>query len=335
MLNFAWPWAFLLLPLPFFVYKLAPRARKYDAALFVPFFLDVVSFEDHRGMAVRSSFVKLFLLILFWFLLVSALGRPQWVGDPVALPASGRDLLLAVDISGSMAQEDMVMQGKQVSRIGLVKHVVNDFVDRRTGDRVGLLLFGTEAYMQVPLTFDRQTLQTLFNEARIGFAGTRTSIGDAIGLAVKHLRDRPADSRVLILLTDGRNTAGNVEPLQAAKLAARIGVKIYTIGVGAEEMLVRDFFGTRRVNPSADLDEETLQEIAGLTGGQYFRARDPEELEKVYTYIDKLEPVEQEEETYRPIKSLYSWPLGAALIFSFVVTLVYVLFPFLRRREEV
>jgi Ca-activated chloride channel family protein len=335
MLNFAWSWAFWLLPLPLIAYKLMPIARKYDAALFVPFFQDVFSLEDRQGRAVRSGIVKVLLLIAAWFLLVSALGRPQWTGDPVALPASGRDLLLAVDISGSMQQEDMIVQGKQVSRIALVKYVVNDFVDRRTGDRVGLLLFGTEAYMQVPLTFDRQTLQTLFNEAQIGFAGTKTSIGDAIGLAVKHLQNRPDDSRVCILLTDGRNTAGNVEPLQAAKLAAQTGVKIYTIGVGADEMLVRDLFGTRRVNPSADLDEETLQKIAELTGGRYFRARNPEELEQVYTYIDKLEPVEQEAETYRPVKSLYYWPLAAALLVSFLVTLLYVPFSFLGRRGEV
>jgi Ca-activated chloride channel family protein len=310
MLNLAWPWALLLLPLPFFVYRLAPRARKYDAALFVPFFRDVLSFEEKQDSGVRSGMVKVLLLTLSWCLLVLALGRPQWTGDPVALPASGRDLLLAVDISGSMRQEDMVIQGKQVSRIALVKYVVNDFVERRTGDRVGLLLFGTEAYMHVPLTFDRQTLQVLFNEAQIGFAGTKTSIGDAIGLAVKHLRNRPDNSRVLILLTDGRNTAGNVKPLQAAKLAARTGVKIYTIGVGADEMLVRDFFGVRRVDPSADLDEKTLQEIAELTNGRYFRARDPGELEEVYSSIDKLEPVAQEDETYRPVKSLYSGPRG-------------------------
>ena len=335
MLNFAWPWAFWLLPLPFFMYKLVPRARKYDAALFVPFYRDVLFFEDKQYTAVRSSIVKIIILLLSWCLLVLAVSRPQWTGDPVALPTSGRDLLLAVDISGSMKQDDMVINGKQVSRIALVKYVVNDFIERRVGDRIGLLLFGTEAYIQAPLTFDRQTVKTLFNEAQIGFAGEKTSIGDAIGLAVKHLQDRPEDSRVLILLTDGSNTAGNVEPLQAAKLAAQTEVKVYTIGVGADEMMIRDFFGVRRVNPSADLDEETLQEIAHLTGGQYFRARNPEELEQVYTIIDTLEPAEQESEIYRPIKALYYWPLAGALIFSFITVLLYVPFSFRLRRKVV
>jgi len=335
MLNFAWPWAFWLLPLPFFMYKLVPKARKYDAALFVPFYRDVLFFEDKQYTAVRSSVVKIIILLLSWCLLVLAVSRPQWTGDPVALPASGRDLLLAVDISGSMKQDDMVINGKQVSRIALVKYVVNDFIERRVGDRIGLLLFGTEAYIQVPLTFDRQTVRTLFNEAQIGFAGEKTSIGDALGLAVKHLQDRPEDSRVLILLTDGSNTAGNVDPLQAAKLAVQTEVKVYTIGVGADEMMIRDFFGVRRVNPSADLDEETLQEIAHLTGGQYFRARNPDELEQVYTIIDTLEPAEQESEIYRPIKALYYWPLAGALIFSFITALLYVPFPFRLRRKVV
>ena len=333
MLNFAWAWAFWLLPLPFFMYKLVPRARKYDAALFVPFYRDVLSFEDMQYTAVRSGVIKVMLLILVWFLLVLAVSRPQWTGDPVALPASGRDLLLAVDISGSMKQDDMIINGKQVSRIALVKYVVNDFIGRRAGDRIGLLLFGTEAYVQAPLTFDRQTVKTLFNEAQIGFAGQKTSIGDAIGLAVKHLQDRPDESKILILLTDGSNTAGNVEPLQAAKLAAQTGVKIYTIGVGADEMMIRDFFGARRVNPSADLDEETLQEIAKATGGQYYRARNPEELEQVYDLINKIEPVEQENETFRPIKALYYWPLAGALLLSFMIALFYVPFPFRWRRK--
>lgn len=335
MLNFAWPWAFWLLPLPLFVYRLAPRARKYDAALFVPFYREVLFWEEKQYTAARTSSVKIIFLLLAWCLLVLAVSRPQWTGDPVALPASGRDLLLAVDISGSMRQDDMIIDGRPVSRLDLIKQVVNDFIERRVGDRIGLLLFGTEAYVQAPLTFDRRTVKTLLNEAQIGFAGEKTSIGDVIGLAVKHLQNRPDDSRVLILLTDGSNTAGNVEPLQAAKLAAETGVKIYTIGVGAEEMTVRDFFGVRRVNPSADLDEEVLEKIANLTGGKYFRARNPEELEQVYTAIDELEPVEQESEIFRPIKALYYWPLAGALILSFILTLLHAPLPFRSQRKVV
>jgi Ca-activated chloride channel family protein len=315
MLSFSWPWIWVLLPIPWLIYRLMPRATRVDAALFVPFFREVHAdaLQPAKG-SVRL--VSRLLLGLIWLLLLLSASRPHWAGETVALPASGRDLMLGVDISGSMAEEDMLVDGEPVARITLVKKVVNDFIDRRAGDRVGLLLFGTEPYIQTPLTFDRPTVKTLLAETQLGFAGKKTSIGDAIGLAVKHLKERPAKSRVLVLLTDGSNTAGNVEPLQAAKLAAQTEVRIHTIGVGADEMTVRTFFGTRKVNPSADLDEKTLQEIAKLTGGQYFRARNPEALEKIYQLIDQLEPVPQEDETFRPTKALFYWPLAAALLAS-------------------
>lgn len=334
MIDFIWPWAFWLLPLPFLIYKTVPKAKKYDAALYVPFYQDVIAFESKPYSPVRTGFINSLLLILTWCLLIAAVSRPQWVGDPIAMPASGRDLMLAVDISGSMEINDMVLDGKQVQRITLVKKVVNDFISRRTGDRVGLLLFGTEAYVHVPLTFDRKAVKSLFNEAQLGFAGEKTSIGDAIGLAVKHLKKRPDESRILILLTDGRSNTGKIEPIQAAQLAAQTGVKVYTIGVGAEEMLVRGFFGSQRINPSAELDEETLQKIADLTGGEYFRARNPEELEEIYQQIDKLEPVEQEDETFRPVKALFYLPLSGALLCSFLIACWYLPFLSRYRRSE-
>ncbi|NTV14610.1 MAG: VWA domain-containing protein [Desulfobulbaceae bacterium] len=336
MLSFAWPWAFLLLPLPLLVYFGMPRAGREEPALLVPFFREVAALTPRpvtRGGGQRTGL--LLLLVLIWFLLVSAGARPQWLGGPAALPAVGRDLMLAVDISGSMAQEDMVIGMTPVARLDLVKKVVGDFLARRVGDRVGLLLFGTEAYLQAPLTFDRQTVKTLLNEALIGFAGKKTSLGDAIMLAVKHLKDRPAASRVLILLTDGSNTAGNIAPLTAADLAAQSGVRIYTVGVGAAEMVVRTFFGNQRVNPAADLDEPTLAQIAAATSGRYFRARDSAELEKIYQVIDQLEPVAQESEIYRPVQSLYYWPLAGALALSFLVALLLVAgeLPHLGRRR--
>lgn len=331
MLTFVWPWIFLLLPLPWLVYKMAPKTVREEAPLFVPFYNDFEAMVQPQANVSRTRLTRILLLSLIWLLLLLAAGRPQWVGDPVALPVSGRDLMLAVDISGSMALEDMVINSRPVSRITMVKKVVNDFIDRRRGDRIGLLLFGTEPYIQAPLTFDRKTVKTLFNEAQLGFAGKQTSLGDAIGLAIKRLKERPDGSRILILLTDGMNTAGKVQPIQAAKLAAQTGVKIYTIGVGADEMVVSSLFGARRIDPSADLDEKTLHEIADLTDGRYFRARNNDELQGIYQLIDKLEPVAQEGVQYRPIKSLFYWPLAIALGASFLFALLLLTMPLFQK----
>ncbi|MFT7300578.1 MAG: Ca-activated chloride channel family protein, partial [Porticoccus sp.] len=193
------------------------------------------------------------------------------------------------------------------------------FVERRQGDRLGLILFGTRPYLQTPLTFDRKTMNTLLGEAQIGFAGEKTAIGDAIGLAIKRLKKRPENHRVLILLTDGANSAGEAQPLEAADIAAREGITIYTIGIGAEVMVQRGFFRNTRVNPSRDLDETTLTAIADKTGGLYFRARNPEELESIYLQLDQLEPIDQEAETVRPTRALFYWPLGLALLCSLLL----------------
>jgi Ca-activated chloride channel family protein len=224
-----------------------------------------------------------------------------------------------------MQVEDMMVGQHTVSRIDAVKQVVGEFIERRRGDRLGLILFGSNAYVQAPLTFDRNTVQRFLREAQLGFAGRETAIGDAIGLAVKRLRDRPAESRVLILLTDGANNAGEVEPLDAARLAADNDVKIHAVGIGSDKMVVPGLFGSsfgsRVVNPSRDLDEPTLRKIAEITGGNYFRARDPAELVNIYQLLDALEPVEQEAQSYRPKKSLFHLPL--ALAFCLSVLLAY------------
>jgi Ca-activated chloride channel family protein len=230
--------------------------------------------------------------------------------------------MLAVDLSGSMEVKDFQIKGQMVTRLIATQWVGGEFIRRRVGDRLGLILFGRQAYLQTPLTFDRETVRTLLHEAVIGLAGKETAIGDAIGLAVKRLRGEDASSSILILLTDGANTAGEVTPIKAAELAAKEGLKIYTIGIGADEMIVRNLFGNRRVNPSADLDEKTLTEIAEKTGGRYFRARDVEELENIYALLDELEPVEQESQTFRPRSSLYSWPLGAALTIATLLVML-------------
>jgi Ca-activated chloride channel homolog len=318
-LEFAWPWLFAVLPLPLLVAWLMPRApERKGTALRVPFYATFSRVAS--GKQSPPSRWRLLLAALAWVLLVIAAARPQFVGAPVHLPVTGRDLLLAVDISGSMETEDMQLGQQVTDRLTAVKAVAGNFIDHREGDRLGLILFGDQAYLQAPLTFDRKTVHTLLNEAAIGLAGKSTAIGDAIGLAVKRLRERPAENRVLILLTDGANTSGSVDPLKAADLAAREGVRIYTIGVGADEQLVRSFFGTQRV-PSTELDETTLRAIAEKTGGQYFRARDIESLQKIYALLDKLEPVSQDEQTFRPIHELYAWPLAGALLLTALLAL--------------
>jgi Ca-activated chloride channel family protein len=258
-------------------------------------------------------------VLLLWLAIIIAGSQPKWVGDAITLPSSGRDLLLAVDISGSMGTEDMSLSGQMVTRLAAVKAVVGEFVERRRGDRLGLILFGSQAYLQAPLTFDRNTINTLLTETPLGIAGGKTAIGDAIGLSVKRLLDRPAANRVLILLTDGVNNVGEVSPIQAAKLSAQEGITIYTIGFGADQMEVSGLLFNRTVNPSAELDTETLTEIADLTGGLYQRARSTQELASIYLALDELEPIEVDQETYRPEKSLFFWPLGSALVLSLFI----------------
>ncbi len=322
MLRFEWSWAFYLLPLPLLVRYLTPRSRaRQEAALRVPELTDFDAIGSRSAGRGRSRRWPLLLATLAWLLLVIAAARPQWHGEPIELPTKGRDLMLAVDLSGSMQVEDFVINDRQVNRLLATQLIAGEFIERRLGDRVGLILFGRQAYLQTPLTFDRATVKTLLHEAAIGLAGKETAIGDAIGLMVKRLGEVSDTEQVMILLTDGANTAGEVEPLKAAELAASRGLKIYTIGIGADEMYVRSLFGRQKVNPSADLDEDTLRTIADTTGGQYFRARDTAELAKIYQLIDELEPVEQEAQVFRPMRALYPWPLAGALALAALLLL--------------
>jgi len=265
-----------------------------------------------------------------WILVILAAARPQWIGEMVSLPTTGRDLMLAIDISGSMATEDMQVNGDYVDRLSVVKSVISQFLEARKGDRVGLVLFGTNAYVQAPLTFDLKSVKKLLIEAPVGIAGGKTAIGDAIGLTVKRLRERQNEEKIVILLTDGANNVGEIPPIKAAELASVDDIKIYTIGVGAEEMRVPSLFGSlagRTTNPSADLDEGTLKKIAQATTGRYFRAKDTNTLAEIYELIDKLEPIEQEPETYRPFQVLYYWPLGASLILMLSLLLLDIIRP--------
>ncbi len=323
MIEFLWPLAALTLPLPFLVYWLMPRAERQEPALQVPFYHLVSDYVTPPFAAGGRALFRRLLMILIWLALVLAVTRPQWIGEAVSLPTSGRDLLLAVDISGSMGTEDMTLDGARTNRLVVVKDVVGDFVERRKGDRLGLILFGSRAYQQTPLTFDRKTIRTLLNETPLGIAGSKTAIGDAIGLAVKRLQARPSENRVMILLTDGVNNVGEVAPVQAAKLAAQEGVRIYTIGFGAEELIVSGLLSQRRINPSADLDVQTLTQIADLTGGIFQRARSSQELVDIYQALDELEPIEQDQEIYRPVRSLFWMPLAFSLLASLLFVLCH------------
>lgn len=322
MITFSLPWVWLLLPFPWLVrrlWRIAPQST--STALRVPFFNEWSAWTQLSGTSSTPSISRrrLVLPILIWCLLVGSAARPQWLGEPFPLPLSGRDLLLAIDISGSMEIQDFDLAGQQVTRLDVVKQSAGDFIERRLGDRVGLLLFGTHAYLQTPLTFDRKSVRASLLDATIGLAGKETAIGEAIGLAIKRLRDGPVEQRVLLLLTDGANTAGTVSPSQATQLAKEAGLRIYTIGIGAESMTLETnpFFGPRVVNPSRDLDEATLRMIAETTGGQYFRAKDTTALEAIYTQLDSLEPRESEAELFRPVTALFHWPLAVALLLSY------------------
>lgn len=329
MFEFAWPWIFLLAPLPWLMRMLLPPADSGDAALRVSFLDELQQISGRRARATLSDWRRQAPLALLWLLLLTAAARPQWVGEPLPLPASGRDLLLAVDVSGSMEYADMYWDGEPLSRLDLVKRLFGDFIENRRGDRVGLILFGSQAYLQAPLTFDRHTVRTWLDEALIGIAGKNTAIGDAIGLALKRLRQRPAQSRVLVLITDGANNGGEIDPLLAAQLAADEQVRIYTIGIGADPQQ-SGVFGALGLTRGLELDEPTLRQIAETTGGEYFRARSLDELQQIQRSLDRLEPVAQQHALARPARALYAWPLALALLGSLVLS-AHILWPTIGR----
>jgi len=311
VLELAWPWLLASMPAPLLAGWLLPRARvATGAALRLPYRFIEIS-EDEQASGAPAS--RRIFALLAWALLVLAAARPQWIGEPQDMPQSGRDLLLAIDTSGSMSIDDMQLAGATVPRFTATQAIASDFIARRKGDRVGMILFGSRAYLLVPLTFDRRTVAEQLRGSAIGLAGRETAIGDAVGLAVKRLRDRPESQRVLVLLTDGVNTAGELDPDKAAEIAATNHVRVYTIGIGADRMRVGGLFGSRVVNPSVDLDEAMLTRLATQTGGRYFRARDSEELARIYAELDRLEPIDDARQTLRPIDELFWLPLAAAM----------------------
>lgn len=318
MPEFAWPWVLLALPLPWLAMRFLPAApQRLQAALRVPY---ARAFEAMRASAARSRRPRLrrWLALLGWLLLCTAAARPQQLGDRVQPQHSGRDLLLAVDLSGSMRQEDMQLGGAAVDRLTAIKAVLGDFLSRRVGDRIGLIVFGTQAYAVTPLTWDRETVRQQLLSSEVGLAGQNTAIGDAIALAVKRLRAQSKQAgapstHVLILLTDGVNNAGAIDPLKATEIAAAEHLRIYTIGFGGDGES-NPLMGFALPTMDDNVDEATLRAIAQRTGGRFFRARDTEALAGIYAELDRIEPTLRAGRIERPRSELYPWPLAVALL---------------------
>lgn len=314
MLTLAWAWLLLLLPLPL-IFRKKQQTVEIRGHLHLPGVSENGTEQTQQQPHSRKAYW------LVWILLIIAVARPLWMGEPIELPSKGRDLMMAVDLSGSMQIEDMVLNGQAVDRFTMIQHVLSDFIERRKGDKLGLILFADHAYLQAPLTQDRRSVAQFLNEAQIGLVGKQTAIGEAIALGVKRFDLVGESNRILILLTDGSNNSGAISPEQAAAIAAKRDVKIYSIGVGADVMERRSIFGTERVNPSMDLDENQLTSLAQTTGGRYFRARNSEDLEQIYQEIDKLEPISRDQLSYRPQSDLFYLPLAVALLITIMTAL--------------
>lgn len=314
MFELAFPWAFLALPIPVVIWFLLPRVPlELPAALKVPFF-DGIAAIFEKPNSSNAQQVNRIWLFLIWALLLIALSGPRWVGAPMPLEREGRNIMMALDLSGSMELNDLLWKGRPATRLSIVKRAAMQFVNDRKTDKIGLILFGSQAYLQTPLTYDHRSVLMRIDDATVGLAGKTTSIGDALGLAVKRLQSVPSDGRVIILLTDGVNNSGVLDPIKAAELAASEGIKIYTIGLGANPSQQQENALFLALNPAAELDEDTLKEVAEVGGGQYFRATDGESLHKVYKTINQLEMASQESETIRPQFDYYAWPLSIALL---------------------
>ncbi len=316
MFSFALPWAWLLLPLPFVARWLLPNSQQNAT-------IRLARLPVGMSQIKRQPRLLPILLTVCWVCLVSAMARPIWQGEPISIPSEHRDVMLVVDLSGSMDIEDMSDgRGQPINRLRAVKDVLSDFVETRRGDRLGLVVFADHGYLHTPLTLDINSLQQQIDQLVLGLVGQMTAIGEGIAIATKTFIESDAPQRVMVLLSDGGNTSGIIEPIEAAKLAVESDVTIYSVGVGAEEMQVRRMFRTETVNPAWDLDEETLTEVAEMTGGQYFRARNQTELAEIYGIIDELEPISEANQVWRPRHDLFMYPLGVFIaLFSTLMIL--------------
>ncbi|NMG31980.1 VWA domain-containing protein [Aromatoleum evansii] len=313
-MSFAWPWMLAFLPLPWLLRRWWP-ATTPTPALRVP---SVAAFATGRTEGsptsppeVRQHAARRWFVACAWALLLVAAARPQGLADPAQVAMSGRDLMIALDVSASMATRDLDLDGRPVERLHAARTLARDFVLRRDGDRIGLIVFGSETYLHTPLTWDIHALADGLSATGTGLAGRETAIGDAIGLAVRRMREQSGNARVLILLTDGANTAGKLTPEQASWIAQREGVRIHVVGIGSNT--ARPSSPEAAQDSSADLDERTLRSIAEQTGGSYHRATDAAALAAFYREIESLEPIDGADAIIRTRQELYPWPLGAAL----------------------
>ena len=324
MFEFAWWWVAAALPLPWLVRRFAPKQgastmEQQSAVLLHPSVTRLqTAFVSLAPTAGLSSLLQNLLLALLWVSLVVAMMRPQWLEPHTQVVSPGYDLMLAVDASRSMEALDFTVDGRRVNRMAVVKGVVGRFIEQRRGDRMGLVIFGDHAYLQSPLTLDGEAVRTLLESSVPRMAGDATAIGDSVGLAVKKLRERPEGSRVLILLTDGENTAGSLPPLEAARLAKHYNIRIYTVGVGSKGKVPFMEKG-RLVMTDMQIDEDLLKEMAAITGGAYFRATDTQALEEIYRRIDALEMTEAETRTKMIPRPLFRWPLAVAMAALFLL----------------
>ncbi len=338
MLNFQWPWMIVVLAVPVTMW-LMNRDRSYTSTdtrerkvtLLHPELHNLqAAFNTHRPSMTFGTRAYYALLAMLWLGLTVASMRPQWLEPHTEERTEGYDLMLAVDASHSMGALDFSVDGQQVSRMQVVKGVMGRFIEGRLDDRVGLIIFGSQAFVLSPLTLDRQAVRHLLTDLVPRIAGDGTAMGDALGLGVKKLRERPEGSRVLVLIADGENTAGTIPPLEAARLAAREGIRIYAIGVGSDQEEVPIMEGGRLVTrDDLGFDEEVMRRIANATGGAYFRATDTSALETIYQRIDELEKSKAESRTVMIPHPLYRWPLGVALL----ALLALGLFPGARARK--
>ena len=319
--GFAWPWLLAAIPLPWLVHALVPARASQVPALRVPWGERLRKVAS-GGLLQATSRGFPWLAMLAWCLLCVAAARPQQLGPAVAPPQVGRDMMLAVDLSASMGEEDMELGGRLVDRLTAAKAVLADFLDRRVGDRIGLVVFGDRAFALTPLTLDRDSVRQQLDASVVGLAGRATALGDAIALSTKRLQQQRTEQRVLIVLTDGVNTAGVLEPAKAAQIARDTGVRIHAIAFGGEGGGALSVFGLQLPTGGDEVDEAGLQRIAKLTGGRFFRARDTEALAGIYAEIDALEPVQRQGQVVRPKIERYPWPLGLALAVGMLALLL-------------